>query len=317
MHRSFARPASLVAIVALLAAACAGPAGLRRTRLGRARPGQGQARPGPRPRDARPVHRPRLRAPVVRREGRDPTGRDQVRVEPAHRAGDLGLRRRDRQARRGRAGRRAVLRHAAVQRGDRGRLGRPLGRRLGLGGDHGFADEGPVRHPALLLDAGELLRASGFADQGRGRARGQADRRVQRLHPRAVPQGRARAARRDPDPAGLAAAGDVPVRAARPPGARRRQARRLPVQHPGRPGRDRQRRSRSGRSDPGLLHAEDRLRRPPPDPRSGRLPRPDRRGRGRPPRQRQAESLSEQFFGTDYATKAGAFDLASIGQQVP
>ena len=29
------------------------------------------------------------------------------------------------------------------------------------------------------------------------------------------------------------------------------------------------------------------------------------------------KALSEQFFGTDYATKAGAFDLASIGQQVP
>ena len=29
------------------------------------------------------------------------------------------------------------------------------------------------------------------------------------------------------------------------------------------------------------------------------------------------KALSEQFFGMDYATKAGAFDLASIGQQVP
>ena len=29
------------------------------------------------------------------------------------------------------------------------------------------------------------------------------------------------------------------------------------------------------------------------------------------------KAMSEQFFGVDYATKAGAFDLASIGQRVP
>ena len=76
----------------------------------RRRPGQGQAGPGPRPRDARPLDRPGVPAAVVQGRRRDPLGRDEVRPERADRARGLGLRRRDRQARRRSARRRAVLR---------------------------------------------------------------------------------------------------------------------------------------------------------------------------------------------------------------
>ena len=44
-----------------------------------------------------------------------------------------------------------------------GELGRPVRRRLGLRRDHRVADGGALRHPAVLLDARELLRREGLA----------------------------------------------------------------------------------------------------------------------------------------------------------
>ena len=157
MHRPIARPASLVAIVALLAAACAGPAASAAPASAALDPAkdklaqvlargtlvlftdpdyapQSFAVKGATRQATTKCESNQLTAPEI--SGYDAeTGKlvaAALGVEPCS--------------------------SAAVQRGDRGRLGRPLGRGLGLGGDHGLADEGPVRHPALLLDAGQLLR---------------------------------------------------------------------------------------------------------------------------------------------------------------
>ena len=175
-----------------------------------------------------------------------------------------------------------------------------------------------VRHPALLLDAGELLRrARTRRSRTPSELVGQADRRVRRLHPRAVPQGRRSScpARRSTSPSTIAADRDVHS-----------------------PSRPASQALADGKLDAFLCSSPSARPRSTTAPRCGRSDTPafftqktgyvdrhltldpgafldridaaiaDLHASGK------LKALSEQYFGMDYATTAGAFDLASIGQ---
>ena len=87
----------------------------------------------------------------------------QVPADPEDGRRGHGLRQRDDQARRQGPGRRGVLRHADLDRGDGGRLERPLGHRLRVGLDQPRPHEAPVHDAALLRDAEPVLRPRRFA----------------------------------------------------------------------------------------------------------------------------------------------------------
>ena len=144
-----------------------------------------------------------------------------------------------------RTGRRAVLRDAVVDRGDRRQLGRPLGSRLRVGRDRARPDGRPLHDPAVLLDADQLLRPEGLDGEDAGRPRGQEDRRLRRLHD-----------------------GGVPARDARPPGPEDRDSssrtRRSSRSTPRSRGSRRPRRASSPRSSARSRSAPGRSRTAPP-----------------------------------------------------